>query len=218
MAAARRIRPWIWCLLALVAAGPASAAPADTSWAGRLDPETAAAVRRVVDSARLDRLPVDPLIARALEGASRGARGPRVVAAVRKLAREMKRSRDLLGGDSTPSELVAASVALSAGVPAETLARLRPAGGKRVLVVPLVVLSDLLSRRVPVATAGAAVLAAVRAGVNDDELMRLRERIDLDIRSGIAPEGATVACTRRLVRTFEGPAHPRPAGRRGPAP
>ncbi len=217
MAGVRRRLALAGCLVILLAAGSAHAAPADTSWDVRLEPATAAAVDEIVEAARLDHLPVEPLIARALEGASRGAPGPRVVAAVRRLAADMRRSRELLGGGSTPSELVAASVALSAGVSADSLAGLRPAAGARPLVVPLVVLADLLSRRVPVGTASAAVLTALRAGVSDDELMRLRERIDLDIRSGIAPDGATVACMRRLVRTFDGPVESRRT-KRGPGP
>jgi hypothetical protein len=193
-------------LLVLLTAASAAADPADSSWAERLEPPTAAAVGEVVEAARLDGLPVDPLIARALEGASRGAAGPRIVAAVRKLAGDMKHSRTLLGSSSTPSELIASSVALSAGVPAETLARLRPARKEGTLVTPLVVLADLVTRRVPVETACAAVLAAVRAGVNDEDLMRLRERIDHDIRAGATPDGATVAGIRRLIGAFDRPA------------
>src|SRR6185503_12939495 len=104
----------------------------------------------------------------------RRAPGKRIVAAVMKLADDMERSRALLGVNSTASELVAGSVALSAGVPSETLARLRPERGGGSVTMPLVVLADLVSRRVPVSTASAAVLAASRARVSDDDLMRLR--------------------------------------------
>lgn len=204
---ARAVKRWLALssLLALTAAAVAAANPADSSWAERLGPETAAAVGEVVEAARRDSLPVDPLVARALEGASRGAPGPRIVAAVQKLAGNMRRSRALLGTASTPSELIAASVALSAGVPPETLAQLRPARRDGALLMPLVVLSDLVTRRVPVETASAAVLAAVRADVSDDDLMRLRERIDQDIRGGATPDRATIAGMRRLIGTFERP-------------
>jgi hypothetical protein len=219
-AIAHTVKKWlsVWSLLALLAAAEAAANPADSSWAKRLEPATALAVGEVVEAARLDGLPVDPLIARALEGASRGAAGPRIVSAVQRLAGNMRRARALLGTRSTPSELIAASVALSAGVPAETLERLRPSRGERTLVMPLVVLSDLVTRRVPVETASAAVLAAVRADVSDEDLMRLRERIDQDIRAGATPDGATVAGMRRLIGTFNRPPDRPAATQRGSGP
>ena len=82
------------------------------------------------------------------------------------------------------------------------------------LVVPLVVLTDLVTRRVPVETAAAAVLAATRARVPDRDLMRLRQRIDYDIRSGASPGKSTIARTRNLIGTFESS----PQGSRQPAP
>lgn len=186
-----------------MAAGPARAA--DPRLAARLDSTTAAVVTLVVDSAGARGLPTDPLVARALEGASRGADGSRIVAAVRGLAAAMDTSRNALGPRSTPSELVAGAAALAAGVGRDSIASLRAARGPESVVIPLVVMTDLVTRHVPVATASAAVLAATRARVADPELFRLRERIDRDIRTGTTPQNATILRTRSLVRSFEAP-------------
>ena len=216
----RRFRPKrvlsvgvIVVVLALVAA---VAFAADERLRARLDPETAAAVEEIIEGARHKGLPVEPLVARALEGASRQAPAARIVAGVRSLAADLETARDVLGPGSSSAELVAGATALSAGVRADTLSRLRIARPQGSLVVPLVVLTDLVTRRVPVETASAAVVAATRAQVRD-RTMKLRQRIDRDIRSGASPGSATIARTRSLVRTFEPPATPGrvPAGGAG---
>ena len=216
----RRLRR---CLVALVIVaawalpGAATATAIDPRLSERLDAETAAAVGDLVQAAQNKGLPTDPLIARALEGASRQAPGPRIVAAVRNLSAGLETSRAILGMASSPAELVAAAAALAAGVPADTLARLRAVRANVSLVVPLVVLTDLVTRRVPIETAGAAVIAATRNRVPDSKLMRLRQRIDQDIRAGASPGNATILRTRKLIGTFQGPAGAPPPPTRPPA-
>jgi len=206
----RRRASWLFGLLATagivagLALAPGPCAAADARLADRLDHDTAAAVDELIDQAHAKGLPTEPLVARALEGASRQAPGPRIVAAVKNLATALEAAREALGMHSSTPELVAGAAALSAGVHADTLARLRQVRPGS-LVVPLVVLTDLVTRRVPAETASAAVLAATRARVRDRELMRLRERIGRDIGAGASPTNATVLRTRSLVRTFEPP-------------
>ena len=200
-------------LAGFAVAGRASAAAIDPRLGARLDAETAAAVAAVIEAAREKGLPTEPLIDRALEGAGRLAAGPRIVASVQSLAADLETVREALGAGSSPAELVAGASALSAGVRPDTLARLRAARPQQSLVVPLVVLTDLVTRRVPIDTAGAAVLAATRAHVRDQELMRLRHRIDFDIRAGASPGKATIERTRNLIGTFGPARRPAPANR-----
>ena len=210
----RCVRLTLALLAALTLPAAAGATPIDPRLTERLDPETAAAVGDLVEEARAKGLPADALVARALEGASRQAPGPRIVAALRNLTAALESSRAMLGNASTAAELVAGAAALAAGVPADTLARLRAARANASLVVPLVVLTDLVTRRVPIETAGAAVIAATRNRVRDAELMKLRQRIDQDIRGGASPGGATILRTRRLIGAYQGPAGtPAPPGR-----
>jgi len=160
--------------------------------AGRMDEPTRAAVAALVDSAQAAGLPADPLVNKALEGASKGADGPRIVAAVRGLAGDLSRARTALGRAATEPELVAGAAALRAGATPAFLERLRHEAPGAPVAVPLAVLADLVARGVPADTAGRAVLALARAGVRDAELVVFRQSVERDIALG-APAGAAAA-------------------------
>ncbi|MBI1723182.1 MAG: hypothetical protein HYR48_04665, partial [Gemmatimonadetes bacterium] len=97
---------WVVGALAL-ALLPRLAAAQDPRLVGRLDAPTVAAVGAIIDSVRPLGVPADPLVNKALEGASKHAAGPRIVAAVRGLAAELARARTALGASSSEAELVA---------------------------------------------------------------------------------------------------------------
>src|SRR5438067_914173 len=73
----------------------------------RLPPEAQAPVGARVDSARAAGLPAEPLVQRALEGATKQAPGDLIVAAVQRLAADLGRARDALGSTASPAELSA---------------------------------------------------------------------------------------------------------------
>ena len=200
--------------LALLAATPARVladAPAsdEARLRARLAPEVAQQVLAIVREARDAGLPADPLVARAFEGASRGVDAAGIVASVRRQATSLAHARTALGGAAAADEIVAGASALLAGVPADSLARLRSARAGGSLVIPLVVLCDLVARGVPVEAASVAVLTAARAGATDGSLLRIRERIRTRIESGGAPAGAAGDIVRQWLK--EGP------GKRGGA-
>lgn len=181
-------------LLAFVTPARAS----DPRLAQRFDAATVAALDAVIERARAAGLPTEPLVDRALEGASRRMPPERVVAAVGAWAGQLGRSRDVLGMASSDAELMAGAAALVVGVPPESLARLR-ATCEGSLVTPLVVVADLVARRVPVGAACGAVAGASRAGVHDERLLLLRRRIESAIRSGSPPARAAEAQTRAFL-------------------
>ena len=156
----------------------------------RLDPATRAAVLAVADSARAAGLPTAPLHAKAAEGASKGAAGARIVAAVRELAAGMRQVRDALGAGAAEAELVAGAGAVAVGVPPDGVRRLRGALGERATTQSLVVLTDLVRRGVPRDDAVDAVLRLARAGTTDAELLRLRAEVASDVGGGMAPRAA----------------------------
>ncbi|HVP14859.1 MAG TPA: hypothetical protein VMS88_04910 [Terriglobales bacterium] len=170
----------------------------------RLDPATAQAVGRIVDDARAAGLPADPLVATALEGSSRRASPARIVNAVRRQLGELERARAALGSGAGEAEIVAGAAALRAGVPADTIARLRGLRPDQPLVVPLVVVADLVTRGVPVTTASASIVSALCAGLGDAELLRLREQVALDIRGGASPGRAVVLRAQDLGLALDG--------------
>lgn len=171
---------------------PAVARAQTERLAGRLDDRTRAAVTAVVDSARAAGLPADPLVNKALEGASKGADGARIVAAVRALAGDLARTRAALGRTATEAELVAGAAALRAGAAPAFLERLRGDYPREPLVVPLAVMADLVARGVPADTAARSVLALVRTGMREAELVAFRQSVERDVALG-APAGAAAA-------------------------
>lgn len=156
----------------------------------RLDPETRALVVSVVDSARTVGLPSEPLIQRALEGATKGAAGPRIVAAVRRLATDLGSARTALGPRTSAPELEAGVAALRAGASPEVLTRLRDAR-RPPLTMALAVLADLVTSGVPVDSASTVVLA-LAPNARDADLVEFRRAVERDISLG-APPGAAAS-------------------------
>jgi len=152
----------------------------------RLDPDTRSAVAAVVDSARVARLPIEPIIQRALEGATKGAPSTRIVAAVRKLAVDLGTARTALGTSAAEAELEAAVAALRAGATPEVLAHLR----RPPLTMALSVLADLVASGVPADSAAAAVLA-LAPKARDADLVEFRRAVERDIALGAPPGAAT---------------------------
>jgi len=174
--------------LALTPALPRSGAAQDARLE-RLTPEARVLVTTVIDSARAVGLPTEPLVDRALEGASKRAPDALIAAAIRRLAGDLGRARAALGPGTPQPELVAAADALRAGASPEVLVRLREALGDRHLAVPLGVTADLTARGVPADTAAGIVIALARS-VSDGQLLALQRNVERDIALGAAPLAA----------------------------
>jgi hypothetical protein len=161
---------------ALLLAGPARLAGQDRRVIDRLDPITAGEVQRLVDSARAVGLPTEPLVQKALEGNTLGASGDRIRAAVTALYGQLTRARAALGNQANDAEVTAAAAAIRAGVPADTLQRLRSLRSGRSLVVPISVLADLVAEGTPPDRAYRSVFDLARDGRSDDDFLALRRR------------------------------------------
>ena len=175
----------------------------------RLDSITRPIVAALVDSARAAALPTEPLVQRALEGATKRATADRIVAAVRGLALDLGHARHALGPTASPPELTAAAAALRAGAPAATLTELRRVR-RASLIVPLAVLTDLVASGVPVDSAAAAVLS-LAANARDTDLVEFRRAVERDIALGAPPASATAAAaTNTAVQVNAGARQQRP--------
>src|SRR5256714_9647815 len=155
----------------------------------RLDPDTRSVVAAVVDSTHGVGHPVEPIIQRALEGATKGASGARIVAAVRRLAVDLGTARTALGTSASEAELEAAVAALRAGAMPEILVHLRDVR-RPPLTVALSVLADLVASGVPADSAAAAVLA-LAPKARDADLVEFRRAVERDIALGAPPAAAT---------------------------
>ena len=195
-------------LAAMLVAGRAAGQQTDPRLE-RLDAATRPAVAALVDSAGRALLPTEPLVQRALEGATKRASGELIVAAVRRFAVELGHARDALGSTASPAELSAGAAALRAGASPTVLARLRQAR-REPLTMPLAVLADLVASGVPVDSAAAAVLALAARG-RDADLVEFRRAVERDIALGAPPAAATAAAaTAADMRVNAGARQQRP--------
>lgn len=137
-----------WLLLGATLV-PTMLAAQDARLVARLPKATAARVAVLVDSARAEGLPTEPLILRALEGASKGAPEQRIVFALDGLRDALRGARGVLGPSAAPDDLAIAASALQAGVPKERVAELSQWRNGRSLTAPLGAYLDLVARGVP---------------------------------------------------------------------
>jgi hypothetical protein len=184
--------------IALVVARVLSAQ--DARLATRLDKPTLMAVNAIVDSARVSKLPTEPLVDKALEGAAKGSDGTNIITAVHQLSVRMGSAKRVLGGATTPDEIKAAASAMDVGVSVRDLARIRAAAGKQQVTLPLAVLTDLVGRNVPLETATDVVLQLARAGVKDADLALFQRNVRADIDRGADPTVAATTRARGLVQ------------------
>jgi len=201
------IRTTLPLLAALLAAAPAGAQQVDPRLE-RLDAATRPVVAALIDSARTASLPTEPLVQRALEGATKGAPESVIVAAVRRLAVDLGRAREALGSTASPAELGAGAAALRAGASQATLAQLRHAR-REPLTVPLAVLADLVASGVPVDSAAAAVLS-LAGRARDADLVEFRRAVERDIALGAPPAAATAAAATATAQSVDVNAGARP--------
>jgi len=194
-------------LLALVIAvasglGVANAQAVDRTLPSQLSAPTRATLERLIDSARVAGLPVDPLYSKVREGVFRSADEPRVVVAVQRLTRDLGDARAALGDGAAAEEVAAGANALRAGLRSADLTRLRGARGNKSdhpLTVALVVMADLATRGVPPAMAAASVNELVTRNVSDGSLLSFRQNVERDLVGGRSPASALDARTKAML-------------------
>jgi len=184
----------IWQLWALAVAtglctvaGPASAQ--ETRLQGRVPESVRTEIDAMLDSARTRGIPTEPLVDRALEGASKGAPGDLILRAVRSLSGELDLARGAFGLEATDPEIVAGASALRAGATPEDLQDLRSLRAEQPLTIAAAVLADLVAVGVPADTATAAVIA-LAVGADDIEYIAFRRNVERDITLGASPVAA----------------------------
>lgn len=176
-------------LLAAVTVMASAAKAQEPRLAGRVPEPARQIVDALLDSVRAQGLPTEPLVDRALEGASKGASGELIVRAVRRLAGELHAARTAMGSDAAAEELVAGASALRAGAAPDALAQLRRSRPGQSLTVAASVLADLVAVGVPVDTAVSAVLTLASA-VGDADYIAFRRNVERDVALGASPVAA----------------------------
>ena len=181
------LRVIILLALELLLRSPAAAAAQDLRLEARLDSATRAQVEAALASARGEGLPTEPLVQKALEGASKGAPGARIVAAVATVLADLRRAREALGLAAAEDELVAAAAALRAGATPSMIGEMRRVAPHGAVAVPLAVFTDLVAGGMGADAAWRSVAELARKGGNDEAFLRLRDRLE-PAPPGSAPE------------------------------
>jgi hypothetical protein len=194
--------------LALLFACATSLAAQDTT-DRTLPPQLSAASRatleRIIESARVAGLPIDPLYSKVREGLFRSAQESVVITAVQRLSRALGDARDALGDGASPEEITAGANALRAGIRGADLTRLRDARRKtdHPLTVALVVLADLAARGIPPDMAASSINELVARNVSDGSLMSFRQNVERDLTGGRPPASVMDSRTRALIEDAE---------------
>lgn len=181
----------------------------------RLPAQALQEVSVLLDSAGRTGLPTEPLVDRALEGASKGASPDRIVAAVTRLFTDLDHARQALGPSSAPEEIAAGASALRAGAATEDLRQLRRARPGESITVAVAVLTDLVAVGVPPDTAFAAVLALSDVA-NDADYIAFRRNVERDVALGASPVAALGVRLDAAAAEAIGTQDPAPAGARKP--
>ena len=185
--------------LAVVGAAFAPARAQDPRLGNPLDAPSRIAIRALIDSARAQGIPTEPLVQKMNQGVAMGLDGPRIVAAVRTLTREMATAHRALGTVATADEIQAAASAVHAGVPAVELGKIKKQSGlRRSLSLPFTVLADIISRGVPVEAGVNAIRSLVGAGAKDADINTFQRNVSGDIEKGAPPAAAAETRARAV--------------------
>jgi hypothetical protein len=196
-------------LLMLAASFSAKAQSASAGATAQWSPALRDRIDRIADSAKAQRLPTEALYSKAAEGVLKGADESRIVQAVSGLAHDLRDARSALGASATDAELVAAASVIHSGMDVPTLRKFFSTREARpraeTFVMPLVVLSDLLARRVTQDVATSSLSNLLEHGAKDAELTTLRRDIERDISSGQLPDVAARLRTDAALATLPAP-------------
>jgi hypothetical protein len=174
----------------------------------RLSTDTRVAIERIIDSVRANDLPTAPLVDKVAEGVLKGADEPRILIAVRNLARELNEAKEIVGSTADPALLGATASALHAGATAANLRQLaHPSAGStpdsHSVAVGFVALADLVTKRISIGAARQAVGELLKRRASDADFATLRSEVDQDIRDGVAPDVALSNRVRTRVEVLD---------------
>ena len=187
--------------LALVATGALSLnafiwQASDPRLTNRLDAQTRDAVDAIIENARKAGVPTEPLVDRALEGASKRATGSQIVSVVRGWADDLRKARQALGPGSPDAEVVAGAHALRNGIDVRQLERLRGTKSGVRYAMALDVMNYLVNRGVPVDTISPVIVNLVLASATDDQFAKLRQDVERRVAAIASGRVAPDSCTR----------------------
>jgi hypothetical protein len=171
------------------------------------DAKARTAVEREIARAASRGLPVQPLIAKAMEGVTKQASGERIQAAVASQAKRLEQARTLLAPSTSVAELTSGAEALAVGVPGAMLKQVRASWPvERSVVMPLDVLTELVARGIPAKHALEQITALMLRGATPTQIASLGQSVQADVAAGLAPDAALEVRARGVMSLLPSPA------------
>ena len=142
----------------------------------------------MIDSARNDGLPTEPLVQKAFEGVGKGAPSGLIISALHDYLSDLRRARTALGPTASISDVEAGALALRNKIDVHYLERLRAtkAAAPLRIATALNVLSYIRGIGVHPDTAANVITSLVLASATDDQLLALKDDIERDIAGGVS--------------------------------
>lgn len=211
-------------VLTLVALVSLAGVPASTASAqGKVvlpitDAKARTAVERTIAQAAAKGLPVQALLAKAMEGVTKQATGSEIQVAVASLAKRLEQAQTLLAPSPSAAEVVSGANALGVGVPAEMLKKIRASWPReRSVAMPLDVLTELTARKVPVEHAVEQITSLMARGATPAQIAGLGASVQSDVAAGLAPDAALEVRARGVMSLLPSPAAQAVGAPRGPS-
>ncbi|HKW40763.1 MAG TPA: hypothetical protein VJN39_05900 [Gemmatimonadales bacterium] len=144
--------------------------------AGRIPSGAVPAVDSLVEVARQETLPTEPLVQKALEGGAKQVPAPRIVAAVQTSLGQLRDARDLLvqAGDHAPpqpAEVTTVAWAMRRRLPAPVVERLVAALPQPPRAAALHAVADLVAHRFDADSATDLIIDAIHQGLQGERLL-----------------------------------------------
>ncbi len=151
------------------------------------DDATREVVRQQIGGAQSRGVPVEPLMAKALEGVAKRASTKSIKAAMARLEENWHRAEKALAPNPTDDELSAGADALQQKVPESTLRALRKMAPGRSIAMEIGVLTQLVARNVDPGQASKMVLDLMARKATGTQLTALSSAVQEDVEAGLAP-------------------------------
>jgi hypothetical protein len=160
----------------------------------RVDVRIRGTVAAIVDSLEREGVAAEPLIQYALQGTMRGGSPEKILLGVKKWARDLRRSRELLGPNASPAEVEAGAKAIKAGADEQQLLRFRESKSSQRFAnaSALSTIAYLIPKGVPADTATTVLVNVALNSASIAEIQSLQDDIERDIGGGTPPGSATV--------------------------
>lgn len=167
----------------------------------RVDASIRAAVASIADSLTREGVSPEPLVDYALEGTQKKGEPQKILAGVRKWARDLRRARQLLGPNASPDEIGAGAQAIRAGIDERQLMRFRDVKKEQRFAFhsALSTMTHLIKVGVPADTAANALINVAILGASDTEIRALQDEVERDIIGGV-PAGLSAVAREQGLR------------------